>query len=201
MNPFALTRRRILAGVAAVLSCASPSAPAQRIVAYSSCDQALECIITGRRADGSSVVLHDGPIGPGLDPTLIAVPPELWPAGTFDEASPQFDALELDCGMPAALDQQTRYRRSIRGWSNFWISDVTGQPVLPDANRDIALVFRSDEAFNSDTLTTENTLKVSGLYAQASVFGEWWNAHWMPYRFAKEVKRSGPPAAAAPGMS
>ncbi len=197
MNPFALTRRRILAGVAAVLSCASPSAPAQRIVAYSSCDQALECIITGRRADGSSVVLHDGPIGPGLDPTLIAVPPELWPAGTFDEASPQFDALELDCGMPAALDQQTRYRRSIRGWSNFWISDVTGQPELPDANRDIMLAFESYDAFSSDTLAIDTHLRVFGLYAPASVFDDWWNTNWQHYRFAKELKRSAASSTAA----
>ena len=200
MNFFVLPRRRVLAA-AAVLSCASPSAPAQLIIATSECDQPLECVITGRRADGGSVVLHDGPIGQGVDPTVVEVPPELWPPGTFAEASPQFSALDLDCGMPEAPDQWTRYRRSLRAWSNFWISDVTGQPVLPDANRDIALVFRSDAAFNSDTLTTEHTLKVSGLYAQASVFGEWWNAHWMPYRFAKEVKRSGPPAAAAPGMS
>ncbi|OIQ82353.1 hypothetical protein GALL_358620 [mine drainage metagenome] len=200
MNSFILTRRRVLA-TAAVLSCASPSAPAQLIIATSECDQPLECVITGRRADGGSVVLHDGPIGPSVDPTVIEVPPELWPPGTFDEASPQFSSLELDCGMPAALDQLTRYRRSLRVWSNFWISDVTGQPELPDANRDIALVFRNYEAFSSDTQTTDNYLKVSGLYAPTSVFGDWWEAYWVPYRFAKELKRSSPPAAAAPSTN
>jgi hypothetical protein len=194
-------RRRRFAAASAVLSCAASMAPAQaqQIVAYSTADHALECVISGRRVDGVSVVLHHGPIGSELEPSLIALPHELWPPGAGYGGSPQFDSLDLDCSMPAALDERIRYRKSFAASSRFWVSDLSGEPVLPNANRQIMLVFRSYDAFSSDTLSTDTYLVVRGEYAPLTVAEHWSVSNWQRYRFPKELKRAMAPPGAANG--
>ena len=197
------TPRRVLAVVAALLSCAASASPAQaqQIIAYSAVEQPLHCVITGRRVDGGAVVLHDGVIGPGAAPNVIAVPHELWPPGAGEGGSPQFYALDVDCMLPASPDLLTHYRKSLRASSNFWISDISGEPILPEASRQLMLIFRSYDAFSSDTLTTDTYLSVRGQYAPVTAVGDWKDSNWQRYRFPKELKRSTAPAAAAGSVS
>ena len=194
-------RRRALAGVAAVLSCASSSPSAQQILVYSWWDQPIACVITGRRVDGASVVLYDGTIGNALAPSVIAVPEDLWPSGAGYGESPLFGSLDLDCMMPAALDLLTHYRRSLSASSRFWLADVDGEPLLPNADRDIALIFLQRDAYSAATLTRYDHLEVAGKYAPASMSGDWAYAHWQFYRFRKELKRSVVLPAAPAGTS
>jgi hypothetical protein len=190
---FALpTRSRCLAAAVTALSCATSSAPAQaqQIMACNGTGQPLECVITGRRVDGASVVLHAGGIGMGLVPTLIPVPEDLWPVGTEDDESPQFEALDIDCTMPAALDELTHYRRSLEASSSFWYWDVIGQPILPHAGRNIALIFRLLDVVEPSMLSLEPHLTVHGAYAPVSPSGDLNAVPWRTFLFTKELRRS-----------
>ncbi len=181
---------RVTAGAAALLFAAAAcgAARAQGILAFNFTGEALECAVVAARADGTEVVLHDGAIDV-FPPSQIALPAGFWPQGATRADSPDFASLRLDCRMPGSLQPLLRYRKTLRATSSFWISDLTGARVLPNASTLLSLSFGSRMDYDSDTEEYAEVLTVKAAYAPVVAIGSWEDSNWQAYRFPKELRR------------